>query len=129
MGGDGTGPEGAREGLKVLKAVAPLENLRYETHDYDLGGERYLRTGEILPDSVLAELRNVDAIYLGAIGHPEVAPGILERGLLRCARWAFDYCRRPNRNKQLPPGPKTNVLPFAHDLWWRTFQEVAREFP
>ena len=60
------------------------------TTPYDLGGERYKRTGEILPDSVIAELRQFDAIYLGAIGHPDVAPGILEKGILlrrRLSSW------------------------------------------
>ena len=72
--GDGTGPEVIREGLKVLDAVSAAEGLKFDYTHYDLGGERYLRTGEVLPDSVLAELRQFDAIYLGAIGHPDVKP-------------------------------------------------------
>jgi 3-isopropylmalate dehydrogenase len=88
--GDGTGPEVVREGLKVLEAVATAEEFRYETQIYDLGGDRYLRTGETLPDSVLAELRGFDAIYLGAIGHPDVAPGILEPGILLRLRFELD---------------------------------------
>jgi 3-isopropylmalate dehydrogenase len=88
--GDGTGPEVVREGLKVLEAVAAAEGFRYETETYDLGGDRYLRTGETLPDSVLAELRGFDAIYLGAIGHPDVAPGILEPGILLRLRFELD---------------------------------------
>jgi len=204
IGGDGTGPEVAAEGLKVFKAVAASEGIKYETQDYDLGGDRYLRTGEILPESVVKELVTFDSILLGAIGHPQVAPGILERGLLlelrfrfdqyinlrpvklfpgvetplkdkgpddidyvvvrentedmycgtggflkkgtpdevatqtaiytrkgceRCIRWAFDYTRKRNKKKMLTLVAKTNVLTFGHDLWWRTFQEVAQEYP
>ncbi len=88
--GDGTGPEVVREGLKVLAAVAQKTGVKYDLHHYDLGGERYKRTGEILPDSVLDELRGFDAIYLGAIGHPDVAPGILEKGLLLRLRFELD---------------------------------------
>ena len=252
--GDGTGPEVVREGLKVLEAVARAKGFQYETVVYDLGGERYLKTGEVLPDSVLAELRTFDAIYLGAIGHPMVAPGILEKGLLlrtrfeleqyinlrpvklfpgvdcplknkgpkdidfvivrenneglytgiggvhkkgspeevatqlmvntrvgvdRCLRYAFEFTRRRNRPRTvavaagdltgMPAGAvgetvefthrergkmvaklaakdadgiqvgvpgmltlcaKTNVLTYAHDLWWRAFNEMgATEFP
>ncbi|MEX1253896.1 MAG: 3-isopropylmalate dehydrogenase [Dehalococcoidia bacterium] len=90
IGGDGTGPEVVREGLKVLEAAAARTEVRYELHNFDLGGERYLRTGEVLPDSVLDELRGFDAIYLGAVGHPEVAPGILEKGLLLRIRFELD---------------------------------------
>lgn len=88
--GDGTGPEVVREGLKVLAAASAKTGVKYELTEYDLGGERYLRTGEILPDSVLEELRGYDAIYLGAIGHPDVAPGILEKGLLLRLRFELD---------------------------------------
>ena len=77
IAGDGTGPEVIREGLKVLSAVSKAEGFEYETVEYDFGGARYLRTGETLPDSTLDELRGFDAIYLGAVGHPDVAPGIL----------------------------------------------------
>jgi 3-isopropylmalate dehydrogenase len=205
MGGDGTGPEVTAEAIKVLKAVAPLENIKFETQDFDFGGDRYLRTGEILPAGAVDELRKFDAIFLGAIGHPDVAPGILEKGLLlelrfqldqyinlrpvklfpgvetplkdkgpadidfvvvrentedmycgtggflkkhtadevatqtavytrkgceRCIRWAFEYTRRRNNpKKMLTLVAKTNVLTFGHDLWWRTFQDVAKEYP
>jgi len=205
VGGDGTGPEVTAEAIKVLKAVAPLENIKFETHDFDFGGDRYLRTGEILPAGAIDELRQFDAIFLGAIGHPDVAPGILEKGLLlelrfqldqyinlrpvklfpgvetplkdktpedidfvvvrentedmycgtggflkkntpdevatqvavytrkgceRCIRWAFEYTRRRNNpKKMLTLVAKTNVLTFGHDLWWRTFQDVAKEYP
>lgn len=204
IGGDGTGPEVAAEGVKVLKAVAKLEGIDVQLKDFDYGGDRYLRTGEILPEGTVDELSRFDAILLGAIGHPQVAPGILERGLLlnlrfvfdqyinlrpvklypgvetplkgkgpddidfvvvrentedmyagiggflkkgtpdevatqtavytrkgceRCIRWAFDYTRKRNKRKRLTLVAKTNVLTFGHDLWWRTFQDVAKEYP
>ncbi len=88
--GDGTGPEVIREGLKVLDAVADKTGIKYEKVMYDVGGERYKKTGEILPDSVLDELRTVDAIYLGAVGHPDVKPGILEKGLLLKLRFSLE---------------------------------------
>ncbi|GAH45454.1 unnamed protein product, partial [marine sediment metagenome] len=202
--GDGTGPEVVAEGLKVLQAVARIEDLKCETVHYDFGGERYLRTGELLPDSALDELRGFDAIYLGAVGHPDVPPGVLEQGLLlrlrfelqqyinlrpvklypgvdcplkdkgpedidfvvvrenneglytgsggftykgtpnevaiqtmvntrfgveRCLRYAFEYTRRRSRKKMLTLCAKTNVLTYAHDLWWRAFNEVGEEYP
>ncbi|RLB07559.1 MAG: 3-isopropylmalate dehydrogenase [Deltaproteobacteria bacterium] len=202
--GDGTGPEVVREGIKVLEAVSKSDGFKLEFIHYDLGGDRYLKTGEVLPDSVLDELRKVDAIYLGAIGHPDVKPGILEKGLLlklrfsldqyinlrpvilypgvntplkdkgpedinfvvirenseglyagaggvlrkgtpdevaiqesintrkgveRCIRYAFEYCRKRNQKKKLTLCGKTNVLTYAFDLWERTFYEVAREYP
>ncbi len=201
--GDGTGPEVVREGLKVLSAVAQKKNIKYELIHYDLGGERYKRTGELLPESVLNEFRSCNAIYLGAIGHPDVKPGVLEKGVLlamrfaldqyinlrpvkllpgvetplkdkgpedidfvvvrenteglytgsggflkkgtadeiaiqesintrkgveRCVRFAFAYCRKRNRGRKLTFCGKTNVLTYAHDLWQRTFDEVAQEF-
>ena len=88
--GDGTGPEVVREGLKVLKAATEVTDLKFETKDYDFGGDRYLKTGELLPDSVIPELKEMDAIYLGAVGHPGVEPGILEKGLLLKIRFALD---------------------------------------
>ncbi|MFZ5453311.1 MAG: 3-isopropylmalate dehydrogenase [Thermodesulfobacteriota bacterium] len=88
--GDGTGPEVVAEGIKVLNAVASPANIKFDYHYYDLGGERYKKTGETLPDSVIAELRQFKAIYLGAIGHPDVAPGILEKGILLRARFELD---------------------------------------
>ena len=204
IGGDGTGPEVAAEGVKVLKAVAKLENIDLELKDFDLGGDRYLKTGEILPEAELEALRGYESILLGAIGHPDVAPGILERGLLltlrfsfdqyinlrpvklypgvetplagkgpedidfvvvrentedlyagiggflkkgtpdevatqtaiytrkgceRCIRWAFEYTRKRNQKKRLTLVAKTNVLTFGHDLWMRTFEEVAKDYP
>lgn len=88
--GDGTGPEVVREGLKVLEAAAQKVGIKYETTTYDFGGDRYLATGEILPDSAVDELRGYDAIYLGAIGHPDVKPGILEKGILLRMRFELD---------------------------------------
>jgi len=204
MGGDGTGPEVVREGLKVLQAVSSRYGFGFETVEYDFGGERYLRTGEVLPDSALEELRKFDAIYLGAVGHPDVKPGILEQGLLlrlrfeleqyinlrpvklfpgvdcplkdkgpedidmvivrenneglylgiggfvkkgtaeevavqemvntrkgveRCIRFAFEYCRKRDKHKKLTLVAKTNVLTYAHDLWQRAFDDIAREYP
>lgn len=204
--GDGTGPEVTAEALKVLAAVAPLEGFQFETQRFDWGGERYLRTKETLPPGAVDELREFNAIFLGAVGHPDVAPGILEKGLLlelrfqldqyinlrpvqlfpgvetplagkgpkdidfvvvrentedlycgvggflkkntpdevatqsavytrkgceRCIRWAFEYTRKRNnpKGKMLTLVAKTNVLTFGHDLWWRTFQEVAKQYP
>lgn len=90
MPGDGTGPEVVREGLKVLEAAAAIERFKIETVHYDFGGDRYLRTGETLPDSAIEELKGFKAIYLGAIGHPDVKPGILEQGILLRLRFALD---------------------------------------
>ncbi len=204
IGGDGTGPEVIREGLKVLESAGKKYNIKYNFVNYDLGGERYKRTGDTLPDSVVTELRKLDAIYLGAIGHPDVKPGILEKGILlrlrfeldqyinlrpvklypnvytplrdkgpqdidfvvvrenteglytgsggflkkgtkdevaiqtsintrkgveRCVRYAFEYTRKRNKRNKLTLCGKTNVLTFAFDLWERTFNEVAKEYP
>lgn len=202
--GDGTGPEVVEEGIKVLKTAAQRYGFDVNFVNYPLGGEHYMKTGEILPENVIDELRKTDAIFLGAIGHPEVKAGILERGLLlrlrfeldqyinlrpvklyegvttplrdkgpedidfvvvrenseglytgaggtlrrntpdevavqesintrkgveRCIRYAFDYCRNRNKKKKLTLCGKTNVLTFAFDLWERTFYEVASEYP
>ena len=88
--GDGTGPEVIQEGLKVLSAVSEKSGFDVELVHYDLGGERYLRTQEALPDSVIQELKTANAIYLGAIGHPGVKPGILEKGILLRIRFELD---------------------------------------
>ena len=90
IGGDGTGPEVVREGVKVLQTAAAKFGFNLKTEDYDFGGERYLRTGEVLPDSAVEEMRKHDAIYLGAIGHPDVKPGILEKGILLRLRFDLD---------------------------------------
>ena len=86
IGGDGIGPEVTAEALKVVRAAG----VDLDTTDYDLGGRRYLATGDVLPDPVLDELRGYDAILLGAVGTPEVPPGVLERGLLLKMRFALD---------------------------------------
>ena len=202
--GDGTGPEVIREGLKVLVEAARKCGFSIETRMFDFGGERYLKTGETLTNADIEELRRYDAIYLGAIGHPDVKPGILERGILlrlrfeldqyinlrpiklypgvdsplkdkgpeeidfvvvrenteglyagaggvlkkgtpdevavqesintrkgveRCIRYAFEYCRKRDRKKTLTLCGKTNVLTYAFDLWERTFHEVGAEYP
>ena len=88
--GDGTGPEVVAEGLKVLEAVSKLKGFQYETETFDFGGDRYLATGEILPEGAVDDLKRFDAIYLGAVGHPDVAPGILEKGLLLKLRFELD---------------------------------------
>lgn len=88
--GDGTGPEVVAEGLKCIAALAEKFSFKYETTSFDFGGDRYLRTGETLPDGAVDELRKFDAIYLGAIGHPDVKPGILEKGILLRARFELD---------------------------------------
>lgn len=88
--GDGTGPEVVREALKVLAAISKLEGFSYTTQDFNYGGDRYLSTGEIINDDQIEELRAFDAILLGAVGHPDVKPGILEKGLLLRLRFALD---------------------------------------
>ena len=118
IGGDGIGPEVVQEGLKVLEAAATRTGVKYELEHYDLGGDRYLRTGEELPDSVLEELRGFDAIFLGAVGHPEVAPGILEKNLLLRIRFELDQYINL-RPVKLYPGADTqlaNTGPADADL-------------
>ena len=104
--GDGTGPEVVAEGRKVLNAAANKFGFSLELHDFDYGGDRYLRTGEVLPEGAAEELKGFDAIYLGAIGHPDVKPGILEKGILLKLRFELDqYINlRPVR---LYPGVET----------------------
>ena len=202
--GDGTGPEVALEGVKVLEAVAAKCGFKLNFSHYNIGGEHFKTTGEIFPQGVLESLAGSDAIFLGAIGHPDVKPGILEKGILlklrfdfdqyinlrpvklyegvatpikdkgpedidfvvvrenteglyagaggflkrgtadeiaiqesintrkgveRCIRYAFEYCRQRNKRKKLTLCGKTNVLTFAFDLWERAFYEVAEEYP
>ncbi len=213
IGGDGTGPEVVSEGLKVLKEVARKEGFQYSTTDYDYSGHSYLRRGgdpnkqniPIITDEQIDELRKYDAIYLGAVGDPDIVPGILEVGLLlklrfqldqyinlrpvklypgvetplrdkgpehvnfdvirentedlyfggggflrkdtpnevatqemiatrfgveRCLRYAFEFCRKKNHRKMLTLVAKRNVLTYAHDLWWRAFNEIGdRDYP
>ena len=90
MPGDGTGPEVTVEAVKVLKAAEAKFGFKTNLTEFDFGGERYKKTGETLPDSGVEELRKFDSILLGAIGHPDVAPGILEKGILLKARFALD---------------------------------------
>jgi len=90
IGGDGIGPEVVAEGLKVLSAVTASNGPKVNTTEYDLGARRWHATGETLPDSVLAEIRDHDAILLGAVGDPGVPSGVLERGLLLKLRFALD---------------------------------------
>ena len=202
--GDGTGPEVVREGLKVLESAADVCGFNFELESFDYGGDRYLATGETLPEGAVEELGGFNAIFLGAIGHPDVRPGILEQGILlnlrfaldqyinlrpvklypgvdcplkdkgpedidlvvvrenteglyvgsggftrkgtpdevavqesvntrkgveRCIRYAFDYCRERDMEKKVTLCGKTNVLTYAHDLWERAFNEVALEYP
>jgi len=88
--GDGTGPEVINEGLKVLEAASQKFGFKYTTETYDFGGDRYLKTNEVLPDSAVEELKTFNSIYLGAIGHPDVKPGILEKGILLRLRFDLD---------------------------------------
>ena len=88
--GDGTGPEVVREGLKVLQAAAQKYGFKYQTVFYDFCGARYFKTKEVLPKTAIKELKTFDAIYLGAIGHPDVKPGILEQGILLQLRFDLD---------------------------------------
>jgi 3-isopropylmalate dehydrogenase len=202
--GDGTGPEVINEGVKVLKAASDRFGFDLDLTWYDYGGERYLQTGEVLPEGAAEDLMQYRAVYLGAIGHPDVRPGILEKGILlalrfaldqyinlrpvilypgvdtplkdkgpgdidfvvvrenteglyagaggvlkkgtpdevavqesintrkgveRCIRFAFDYCRRRNKGKKVTLCGKTNVLTYAFDLWERTFYDIAGEYP
>jgi 3-isopropylmalate dehydrogenase len=90
IGGDGTGPEVTVEAVKVLQVAAAKHNFALAFQDFDFGGERYLRTGEALPDTATETLRQFDAILLGAIGHPDVKPGILEKGILLRLRFELD---------------------------------------
>jgi len=112
--GDGIGPEVTAEALKVLEAVAPAAGVKFEPTRYDLGAERYLATGEVLPDAVLAEIREHDAILLGAVGgrpgDPNLPAGLLERGLLLRLRFELDHYvnLRPSR---IYPGATSPLRP------------------
>ena len=200
IGGDGTGPEVTAENIKVLDAAGQKFGFKLNYTEFDFGGDRYIRTNEALPDSASDDLRNFPAVILGAIGHPDVAPGILEKGILlrlrfeleqyinlrpvklfderfcplkdkkpedvdfvvvrenneglytgsggfvfkgtpneiaiqesvntrrgvdRCLRYAYDYTRKRNKEKQLTLCGKTNVLTYAFDLWDRAFNEIG----
>lgn len=202
--GDGTGPEVIEEGIKVLKSAANKCGISFNFDYFKLGGDHFKATGEILSDETIQKLGTYDAMYLGAIGHPDVKPGILEKGILlklrfhfdqyinlrpvklypgvstplkdkgpehidfvvvrenteglyagaggflkygtpdevaiqesintrkgveRCIRYAFEYCRKRNKKNKLTLCGKTNVLTYAFDLWERTFKEVSKEYP
>jgi len=202
--GDGTGPEVVREAVKVLEAAGKKFGFASDLEYFDLGGERYLKTGEILTDNDVEKIKSKQAILLGAIGHPDVKSGLLEKGILltlrftldqyinlrpvklfpgvetplkdkgpedidfvvvrenteglytggggflkkgtpdevaiqesittrkgveRCLRFAFEFCRKRNRKKKLTLVGKTNVLTFEYDLWMRVFNEIAKEYP
>ena len=88
--GDGTGPEVVAEGIKVLEAVAAKYNFGFQFHNYNIGGEHYLATGETISEQQLDSLAQKDAIFLGAIGHPAVRPGVLEKGILLKTRFTLD---------------------------------------
>jgi 3-isopropylmalate dehydrogenase len=118
IGGDGIGPEVVAEGLKVLRAAVAPDGVTVETTDYDLGAARWHRTGETLPDNVLAELRTHDVILLGAVGDPTVPSGVLERGLLLRLRFAFEHAVNL-RPVKLYPGvvtPLAGVTPSDIDM-------------
>jgi 3-isopropylmalate dehydrogenase len=108
IGGDGTGPEVVAEGLKVLNAASRRFGFKADQTNFDFGGERYLRTGEVLPPSASSELRQFDAIYLGAIGHPDVKPGVLEKGILLRLRFELDQYINL-RPVKLYPGVETPI--------------------
>jgi len=202
--GDGTGPEVVAEGIKALKALSQTTDLDLRFTTFGIGGERYLDSGTLVTDDDITQLRGMDAVFLGAIGHPDVKPGILEQGILlklrfeldlyvnlrpvvllegvetpikgkgpgdidftvirensegmyaggggffkkgspdeiaiqesintrkgveRCIRYAFNYCRNRDRKKRLTLCAKTNVLIYESDLWHRVFYEVASDYP
>jgi 3-isopropylmalate dehydrogenase len=118
IGGDGIGPEVVDEGLKVLDAVAPAHDVKFERTEYDLGARRWHATGETLPESVLEELRGHDAILLGAVGDPGVPSGVLERGLLLRLRFELDHFVNLRPVKLLPGvcSPLANVGPNDIDF-------------
>ena len=118
IGGDGVGPEVTEQALRALEAAAERFEIAFETSDYDLGGRRFLATGEVLPPSVEDELAAHDAILLGAVGTPEVPPGVLERGLLLKLRFDFDlYVNlRPIRLYPGVPSPIAGLEPEQCDL-------------
>lgn len=114
IGGDGIGPEVVAQGLRVLDALEARHGFTTERVDYDLGGRRYLDTGEVLSDETLAELAGHDAIYLGAIGTPDVPPGVLERGMLLKLRFSFDQYVN-HRPVKLYPGVTSPIAGLTPD--------------
>jgi 3-isopropylmalate dehydrogenase len=118
IAGDGVGPEVTNEALKSLRVAATRFGFSVDTTTYDLGGQRYLRTGDVLPDSILEELAEHDAILLGAVGTPDVPPGVLERGLLLRLRFAFDQYVNLRPVRLLPgvDSPVAGLTPEQCDL-------------
>ena len=118
IGGDGVGPEVTEQAFKAIGAAAGVFGFEVSSDDYDLGGSRFLTTGEVLPDSVEDELSQHDAILLGAVGTPEIPPGVLERGLLLKLRFDFDlYINlRPVRLYPGVPTPIAGLTPERCDL-------------
>ena len=118
LAGDGIGPEVTAEALRVLDAVAEVEGFATERTEYDLGGRRYLETGEVLADATLDELRGYDAIVLGAVGTPDVPPGVLEKGLLLRLRFALDQYVNLRPVKLLPgvSSPVAGLTPDRCDM-------------
>ncbi len=116
--GDGIGPEVVSAALAVLEAASEAERFRLDLTHYDLGADRYLRTGEVLPDSVIGELASCDSTLLGAVGDPRVPPGVLERGLLLRLRQELDlYINlRPARLFDGVPTCLSSVVPEDLDL-------------
>jgi 3-isopropylmalate dehydrogenase len=116
--GDGVGVEVTAEAMKAVEAAADRFDFKVALTDYDLGGARYLRTGEVLPDAVKDELAGHDAIILGAVGTPEVPPGILERGLLLRLRFDFDQYVNLRPVKLYPgvPTPIAGLTPERCDM-------------
>src|SRR3989442_6425835 len=114
IAGDGIGPEVLAEAQKVVRAAG----VDLDTVDYDLGGRRYLRTGEVLPDAVLDDMRRLDAILLGAVGTPDVPPGVLERGLLLRLPFLLDHYINLQPGLPLPrdPPPLSRNGPGRIDL-------------
>ncbi len=90
IGGDGIGPEVATEGLKALEAIAEIDGFRVDLVDYPYGGEHYMQTGELVPESAIDEWRELDAVFLGAIGHPDVETGLIERAVILGLRFGLD---------------------------------------
>ena len=117
IGGDGTGPEVIKEGLKVLSAISKQYSIEFDFQEMNIDGKRYLKTGELLTPTDIAELQTCDAIYLGAIGHPDIQPGILERGILLKLRFDFDQYINYRPVKLYPnvESPIKNVSPESID--------------
>jgi 3-isopropylmalate dehydrogenase len=120
IGGDGIGPEVTAEALKVLDAVAATSDVTFDRTEYDLGAKRWKATGEVLPDSVLAELRDHDAILLGAVGgrpnDSSMPPGLLERGLLLRLRFELDHYVNLRPSRVYPGVPTPLASPGAVDF-------------